>query len=73
MRHHNRPSIRIQFCRRDDRADFYRLSYRRGQMHFGRFATRAEAVAFRAQIGPVRSHCDITAACHRVAAEMEQA
>ena len=39
-------------------------------MHFGRFATRAEAVAFRAQIGPVRSHHDITDACHRVAAEM---
>ena len=63
----NGPQIRIEFCQHNQRS-WYRLSYRRGQLKFGHFATKAEAVEFRNMLrGNLRSHADVTAACARVA------
>lgn len=60
----NNPSINIRSTRQPDGTYRWRLTYQRGQRHFGDFATRDEARAFRAKLtGPLYSHNDITAAC----------
>ena len=62
------PKIRIQHVKNSSGPGYYRLSYRRGQMHYGRFETRQAAAAFRSLIGEVYSHQDITDSCKRIEA-----
>lgn len=62
------PKIRIEHVNNSSGPGHYRLSYRRGQMHYGRFETKQAAAAFRSLIGKVYSHQDITNACKRIKA-----